>query len=528
MPSCPTTPKRPDPVRDVVEGTGGDDIPEPADMMVGVVEIGGMLFAIPIEHVREVIPAPIRFQRLPTQHPDLVGGVLLRGKAIPVQALHRRLGLDAPVFNTQELDLSDPEVAPGTGAAKGVIVVVRANGRVTGVLVDVVRCLLQLGDTWAQNLPEEPDELVCGGYICDRHGHFSLLSVPELLSIPLAPSDEISATTRRRSRVRKLAHIKFQVGELNFLIAIKDIASTVPTSVLEPWPVSSGGCLGLISRHGMEMPMLDTLANFGFPGCGARPTEASGIVIEYPDDHALSFNVDRVVSVVNIEEDAVYKFPPSVTRRWNLFDGVHIDEGGDQCFVINVEACRKDADLLRLASTSHRKKPEPKKRMATSSGRQEAAAKTSDHGSGASALAGIRSQSNRYLTVCAAGDFAVPIEAVSEIMRVPVAFGAADFEGHLVNLSYRNRLMPVYDCAQRRGNGMGNFGTEAGILILKKDGHHYGLAVEAMKSIDTGRLKGFRNSDGSASEVPSEQLVELGLGPSRRLVPVEDPTLLLP
>ncbi|OIQ32502.1 MAG: hypothetical protein BM562_04325 [Alphaproteobacteria bacterium MedPE-SWcel] len=512
-----------------MQGTQEAESAEAADMLVGVVEIGGMLFAIPIADVREVIPAPTRFQRLPSQHPDLAGGVLLRGKAIPVQVLHRRLGLDAPVLNGWDTDLSDRETTPDTPAAEGVIVVVRANGRVTGVLVDAVRCLLQLGDTWAQNLPEGQDDLICGGYICDTHGHFSMLSVPELLNIPLAPSDEISETARRRSRVRRVAYIRFRVGELNFLIAMKDIASTVPTSALEPWPVSGGSCLGLISRHGMEMPMLDTLANLGFSSTGARPTEASGVIIDFPDDHALAFNVDRVVSVVNVQEDAVYAFPPSVTSRWNLFDGVHIDEAGDQCFVINVAACREDADLLRLAATSHRKKPEPIKRMAASSqGEGRGSDNASEHGIGSPLLAGIRSQSNRYLTVCAAGDFAVPIEAVSEIMRVPVQFGEADFDGHLVNLSYRDRLMPVYDCAQRRGNGIGQFGTEAGILILNKDGHHFGLAVEAMKSIDTGRLKGFRNADGTASDMPSEQLVELGLGRASRLVPVEDPTVLLP
>ena len=514
----------------------GDDQPkitgeDPADLLVGVVDIGGMLFAIPIEHVREVIPAPSAFQRLPSQHPDLVGGVLLRGKAIPVQALHRRLGLEAPTClqaatEREAVDTTDA----GTGSTdNGVIVVVRANGRVTGLLVDAVRCLLQLGDTWAQNLPADQDSLICGGYICDTHGHFSMLSVSELLNVPLAPSDEVSETARRRASVRRIAHIRFRVGTLNFLIAMKDIASTVPTCVLKPWPVSGGSCMGLITRHGMEMPMLDTLANLGFASSGARPAEAAGIIIEYPDDKALAFNVDQVLSVVNIEEDAIYGFPPSVTTRWSLFDGVHIDAAGNQCFVINVAACREDADLLKFAAASHRKKPEPQSRLGgVVSIAAVEGADPKDQGCGPASLAGLRSQSNRYLTVCAAGDFAVPIEAVSEIMRVPVEFGPSDFDGHLVNLSYRDRLMPVYDCAQRRGSGIGQFGSEAGILILSKDGHHFGLAVEAMKSIDTGRLKGYRGADGRASEQPSEQLVELGLGKAARLVPIADPSELLP
>ncbi len=498
---------------DVSEGPSAPPTEDFSDRMVGVVEIGGMLFAIPIENCREVIPAPPTFQRLPSQHPDLIGGVLLRGKAIPVQSLHRRLGLDAPP----------------TESKTGVIVIVRAGGRVTGLLVDAVRCLLQLGDTWAQNLPDTQDELICGGYICETHGHFSMLSVPELLNVPLAPSDEISETARRRARVRRSAYIRFRVGALNFLVAMQDIASTVPTRRLKPWPVSGGTCLGLITRHGMEMPMLDTLANLGFASSGSRPAEAAGIIIDFPNEQALAFKVDQVVSVVNIEDGAVYEFPPSVTPRYSLFEGVHIDEAGTQCFVIDVAACRADADLLKFAAASHRKEPEPSSQLALSETAARAAlGARGEEGSDAAALAGIRSRSNRYLTVCAAGDFAVPIESVSEIMRIPVDLGPSDFEGHLVNLSYRNRLMPVYDCAQRRGSGMGQFGSEAGILILSKDGHHFGLAVEAMKSIDTGRLKGFLKSDGRASDLPSEQLVELGIGAARRLVPVADPDELLP
>lgn len=489
---------------------------EEGDQLVGVVDIGGMLFAIPIESVREVIPAPAKFQRMPSHHPDVLGGVLLRGKAIPVQTLNGRLGLT----NTSW----DADAQDGVSEQR-VIVVVRHGGRVAGLLVDAVRCLLQLGDTWAQNLSDTADDLICGGYIDDTHGHFSMLSVPELLNVPLAPSDEISETARRRARIKRVPYIRFRVGALNFLVAMKDIASTIPTSRLEPWPVSGGSCLGIIHRHGMDMPMLDTLANLGFGYPGERPAEAAGIIFEYPDDHALAFNVDQVVSVMNIEEGAIHAFPPSVTMRSYLFNGVHIDEKGDQCFVIDVDACREDPDLLQLAAASHRKTESSKSAIQTQAGKTGSDQRKVDEWS---EIARLQSKSNRYLTVSAGGDFAVPIEAVSEIMRLPDDLGYADFDGHLANLSYRNRLMPVYDCATRRGRGVVEFSSEAGILILEKNGHHFGLVVEAMKSIDTGRIKGFQNADGQASEDASEQLVELGHGAAKRLVQIEDPSWLLP
>nr|WP_303048832.1 chemotaxis protein CheW [Phaeobacter sp. HF9A] len=483
-------------------------------MIVGVVEIGGMLFAIPISSVREVIPAPATFQRLPSQHPDLLGGVILRGKVIPVQSLHRRLGAD----------VSDLQAGPAEeDGAGGVIVVVRDGGRVAGLLVDSVRCLLQLGDMWRQNIAEDQDGLICGGYICDTNGHFSMLSVAELLRVPLAPSDEISETARRRAKIRRDPYIRFRVGELNFLVAMKDISSTVPTCVLEPWPVAGGSCLGLIERHGMEMPMLDTLANLGFPSPGLRPQHSAGIILEYPDDHALAFNVDHVSSVMNIEADAIHDFPPSVTYCRHLFSGVHIDEHGEQCFVIDVAACCADPDLRMMAEASHRKGTSPHGKMDPKTQRQLRRDLSSEQ-----MHAGTVSRSNRYLTISAGGEFAVPIEAVSEIMRLPAAVQDADFDGHLVNLSHRDRLMPVYDCAQRRGYGVGQFGADAGILVLQKDGHHFGLAVEAMKSIDTGRVKGFETSDGRASDDPAEQLVELGYGATKRLLPIADPTTLLP
>lgn len=492
------------------------DTADEGDQLVGVVEIGGILFAIPIEHVREVIPAPSRFQKLPCQHPDVLGGVLLRGKAIPVQSLNQRLGLDQGGWEDTPSSKSN---------SQQVIVVVRHGGRVAGLLVDAVRCLLQLGDTWAQNISDSSDDLICGGYIDDTHGHFSMLSVPELLNIPLAPSDEISETARRRARVKRVPYIRFRVGTLNFLVAMRDIASTIPTSRLEPWPVSGGACLGIIHRHGMDMPMLDTLANLGFGYPGERPLEAAGIILEFPDDHALAFNVDQVVSVMNIEEGAIHAFPPSVTMCSYLFSGVHIDEKGEQCFVIDVEACREDPDLVQMAAASHRKGKTKDPKASFEKAKQ--ATEQSD-GDEWSDIGRLHSKSNRYLTVSAGGDFAVPIESVSEIMRLPSDLGYADYDGHFGNLSYRNRLMPVYDCAARRGYGCGNFTSEAGILILEKNGHHYGLVVEAMKSIDTGRIKGFQTADGQASQDITEQLVELGQGSAKRLVQIEDPAWLLP
>jgi len=511
----------------VAELSADQDVsPDCANSLVGVVAIDGLLFAIPIKHVREVIPAPEQYQRLPSQHPELLGAVLLRGKAIPVQSLHCRLGTTNPLAAPVTGDNASGDT---TSTAGGVIVVVRAEGRVAGLLVDAVRCLLDLGDTWAQNLPDGQDPLISGGYICDTNGHFSMLSVSELLNVPQTPSDEISETARRRARVQRLPYIRFRVADKNFLIAMQDIASTVPTSPVTPWPINGSSCLGLIQRHGMEMPMLDTLENLGLASAGERPDRAAGIIIEYPDDHALAFHVDQVVSVMNIEAEAVYDFPPSVTSRSALFSGVHIDEQDQQCLVINVTACRSDPELLQLAATSHRLKETPKAPLSDLAGNTADPSQAQHQEQDLGGQAGLRSPSDRYLTVSAGCDFAVPIEAVSEIMRLPVDFQhRSDFDGHLANLSYHNRLMPVYDCARRRGHADSRFGSESGIMILQKDGHHFGLAVEAMRSIDIGRIKGFRDADGAASACPSEQLVELGFGATKRLVAISDPAGLLP
>nr|WP_272490742.1 chemotaxis protein CheW [Mesobacterium pallidum] len=84
---------------------------------MGVFAVGDLLFGIPVDHIREVVPAPKSYHALPEGTADFFGAIVLRDHTIPVKSLRRQFGLP------------DPD-------AGEVIVILQSEQRSLGILVD--------------------------------------------------------------------------------------------------------------------------------------------------------------------------------------------------------------------------------------------------------------------------------------------------------------------------------------------------------------------------------------------------------
>lgn len=106
------------------------------DLHLVTFRVGSELFGVPISAVQEIVRVPA-IARIP-QSPDFVEGVInLRGRVITVVDMHKRLG------QTRRAGL-DEEQADRTKKAR--ILVVEADGRLVGVIVDEVAEVLRLAE----------------------------------------------------------------------------------------------------------------------------------------------------------------------------------------------------------------------------------------------------------------------------------------------------------------------------------------------------------------------------------------------
>jgi purine-binding chemotaxis protein CheW len=110
------------------------------DLHLVTFRVGTELFGVPISAVQEIVRVPA-ISRIP-QSPEFVEGVInLRGRIITVIDMRKRLG-QAPV----ELDND-------VNARKARILVVEAEGRLVGVIVDEVAEVLRLSEDQTEPAP---------------------------------------------------------------------------------------------------------------------------------------------------------------------------------------------------------------------------------------------------------------------------------------------------------------------------------------------------------------------------------------
>lgn len=118
------------------------------DLHLVTFRVGTELFGVPISTVQEIVRVPV-IARIP-QSPDFVKGVInLRGRVITVVDIRTRMGQ------------SDADATAGDAeeqAKKARVLVVEADGRLVGVIVDEVAEVLRLAATQV----DPPPPMVAG------------------------------------------------------------------------------------------------------------------------------------------------------------------------------------------------------------------------------------------------------------------------------------------------------------------------------------------------------------------------------
>lgn len=487
----------------------------------GVFHVGTMRLALPLEHLREVVPlGPLA--PLPCPVPSVAGGLSLRGSVIPVVD-------PRPLFALQT-----------DGPATNVVVIVHHEARVLGMLATGIGAVVHCSDDDLTRFgfDEGRGAVLVGALKCRDDGEVvNVLSAAALVSLDGIPTALDTSRDGRRPPADRDAStagamwVLLRCGAYRFGIRSDTVHTTIGLPEVHSSPVAGGYCLGAIKYSGVEVPLVD-LAALCDLGCmpAGRPFET--FLVRYPDGY-VAFAVDKIVDVVAADVRGLVAVPPESLSRPEWFTGAlptiglppHSDMGGDSTelgytLLLDGDVVRGSDELRGLARlnvpVSGRDDPVPSRDPVVARGGGERCT---------------------VVTYDLGTEVATPMDQVHEILPWSPAPGATGQGGEgtrPVLYMSRGRAIPVYSLSALLGLEYRAADSGSGVLVVRDAHGLIGFCVARLVGIDQADRAEIDGSRGhrpmsSAAErtaltwLPS---VTVGSGGTARLLSMVDLTSL--
>ena len=119
----------------------------------------------------------------------------------------------------------------------------------------------------------------------------------------------------------------FYLGDDLFGVDVQRVQEVILYQEMTPVPLASSHVKGLINLRGQIVTAIETREHLGM---GPRPEGElpMNVVVRTTDDHAVSFLVDEIGDVVNVDESTFEDAPEAVKARTrNLIVGIFKLEG---------------------------------------------------------------------------------------------------------------------------------------------------------------------------------------------------------
>lgn len=500
---------------------------------------GPLNLALPMGALREVVPLTA-LHELPSRADGLIGAIDLRGVMLPVLDLCRRLGREA------------------VPASHPCVVIMVHRGRLLGLLADGVTGVFAVApDSFKRVQPpqapvERPDAapsspLLAGSLRRDDDGSLvSLLSPAALAALPDMPLLDDPEPARSRQGdgqaldevVQTLVPMMLvSAGPLVLAIDAMAVHATLAAPAVERSVLAMGACRGVVAYLGQRVPVVDLLhftglGRLGDDGprelllmhCGVDPagvTGAAGLV---------GLLVEHVVDVAGVARGATVPVPGFALPVPELFAGalplsalpdsavalLSGHHGLQQCLVLDGPAFNASPELQALASTG----VDPSAAARTHAG---------------TAAGGAASGRRAMVTFDLAGEAAVPIEQLSEILPyrtgsgVDRGLGAAAGGGAMLGLVVdRGRSIPVLSLPRLAAVGELPADSDASVLVVQSGADWVGFAVPRLRAIEPADWEpalpahGLGEADALTHTLRSRTLAQVGLGADQRMLRVLD------
>ena len=416
------------------------------------------LYAVPAEDVSEVIRLP-PVARVPRAPAALLGLANHRGAVIPLASLRGLLGAQAGAFSTSRA-------------------IVLGRGAPVAVAVDAVQALVAIPaeglETRQSKLAAEPGERVTGAFQSDAHVA-KVLDVQGLLDAAFARG----AKPQRAMQTRAAAEVDgatvvdvdllmtFEVADQEYALRLADVreVASVPHS-LTTVPRAEALVVGMMSFRDQLLPVMSVRGLLGF--ATARASGREKVIVVDVGGALVGLIADRVRAIVSAERSLIDPIPTLLAARTGgeaKIEAVYRGDAGRR--LISILATRQlfREDVMQRLGATHRS-------------------------AGHTSKMGPAVGSEMKFLVFRLGDdeFALPIDAVDEVMRVPdhvtrVPKTPKFLEG-VVNL--RGDVLPIVD--QRRRFEMPELEQTAKrrLIVVRTGLHRAGLIVDSVSEVIAG------------------------------------------
>ncbi|WP_369929655.1 chemotaxis protein CheW [Xanthomonas sp. NCPPB 2632] len=433
--------------------------------LFGTFHLGEFELALPIDTLQEVVGFPQAITRVPMA-PDYVAGLfMLRGMMIPVLHLGRYLGL--PV----SIEQGESRVA-----------VIESNGALLGIGFDRTGDMLRMAGT--QIVPFQRDNgaasLIEGAFHLDDR-IVQMLSSEALVHLPGIPRT-VSTHLARQAREQRAANrirkaISFHVDARPMALPMEAIHEIVRLPTLEHSVLSDAVCLGWLDLRGRPVPVLDLAAFLGLDSCATTPPQVSDfedarrVVVLRNDAFYLGLLVDNIDSIVSYTDRELLPMP-AMRGQTGVFTScinrrdADASADADDLIMIDTAALFADAHLAHLAKGHHDLYLVADDQTRRTEIRRKRVRET-------------------WLTFRLDRLMAVRIDEVSEVIESHDALvrppGTPAHVSGVLNVG--KALIAVIDLRSHYGMGPMQDVEQRKILVVRHEGHTYGLEVDSVESI---------------------------------------------
>lgn len=425
--------------------------------------VSGDVFAVDMAPVQEIIRVP-GVVRVPMAPSSLDGLANLRGRVLPIISLRR-------IFNFSEQVHDD--------ATRAVVIDI---GLPLGFVVDRVSSVINVDES---NIDKADgirgtvnSELLMG--VLKNVGGYPLIMVLDFgklisaefaniakLSESLSTSvkeDFIVTEEEELSQERQL--VSFSVDDQEYAIDIADVQEIVqiPDTIVHV-PNCSSHVLGLMTLRERLLPLVSLRSLFAMSP--REMDEKSRVVVVGLGETAVGIVTDAVSEVLRVPESLVEKMPTLLAESKDLSDITQIcrlGNGKRLVAVISVENMFKHSSVQEALSVMS----------------EVADPYTHNHD-----VEEIDDEEQLVVFQLAEGEFAVPIDSVQEIVRVPDELTfmpkAPDFVEGVINL--RGVVLPVIDQRKRLNMARTEKNDRQRIMVYLLNGMRIGFIVDAVTEV---------------------------------------------
>ena len=451
-------------------------------------DLGPRRIAVATQHVVQATPYPQNLTSRPRASHALEGVFMHRGQLVPLVNL---------------LKWIDPQ-SPHNSSSQQVLVL-QADGKVIGILVDAIKGLLRTPDENVRAVHHDNDALEFFHSVVLAQDGVTLLSLldPARLAMQaqvwareIADSGaEVTASTVRNATPLETV-VVVRLNKIQMALPAVAVGEVLTGAVVKTMRGLGREFIGMTRWRGADIPVIDMAALLGLP----EPQEpnAQWLVVLSFDNRMLAFYVHEMCAVRAMDASGLQLESGMPQTMKALCLGTYLSQSGERVVALDVTA------LLRAVSLSQLAPGDPAKDAKT------VLQLGFEGGAGIGALVVFKSKQQ----------WAASMQGMREITKVPAAFHKLGATGALLgSMEWRGQALALVDLRKTFDAQPSVLSDAARVIVAEHGAHITAWLVEGVSGLipaHTGTRSRFTAKGalvemvtvGSGAEQQSYQLME--------------------